>query len=191
LMGDESTAKPREGWEILSSRYVVKDRWLSLRADDCRTPDGSRVAPYYVLEYPPWVNVIALTPAMEVVLIRQYRHGVRQTILEVPGGAFDPQDASVAETARRELLEETGYGVETVMETGSLCASPHNHTNMIHCFLAFDARRIAEPRLEHSEQIEVVLRPWHEFVECAYRGELRHPHHVASLFFALQRLGRA
>jgi len=187
-MRDESAGKPAGAWEILSSRYVVKDRWLTLRADDCRTPAGDRVSPYYVLEYPPWANIIALTAGKEVVLIMQYRHGIRQTILEIPGGAFDPQDASVLETARRELEEETGYGAEAWIETGTLCASPHNHTNTIHCFLAFDARRIAEPQPEHSEQIEVVLMPLNELVERAHSGELRHPHHVAALFFALRTI---
>ena len=94
-MDEQGAEESRAVWEVLSSKYVVKDRWLTLRADDCRNADGQVIAPYYVLEYPPWVNVLALTPEHNVVLIKQYRHGVRRIILELPGGALDEQDEEI------------------------------------------------------------------------------------------------
>src|SRR6516225_3082923 len=139
-MRNHSAEEPGDVWEILSSKYVVKDRWLTLRADDCRNAEGQSIAPFYVLEYPPWVNVLALTPERNVVLIKQYRHGIRQIILELPGGAVDEQDASILDAAQRELREETGYAAEEWREIGTFCTSPHNHTNTGHCFLAFGAR---------------------------------------------------
>jgi 8-oxo-dGTP pyrophosphatase MutT (NUDIX family) len=190
-MEEQGEEKPEVEWEILSSKYVVKDRWLTLRADACRNADGQIIAPYYVLEYPPWVNVLALTPEHNVVLIKQYRHGIRQVILELPGGALDEQDASIVDAAQRELREETGYVAEEWRETGTFCACPVNHTNAVHCILAFGARYVTEPQREPSEHIEVVLMSLDEFLERAYRGELRHSHHVASLFFAVRALGRA
>ena len=190
-MAEHGAEESGDVWEILGSKYVVKDRWLTLRADDCRNADGQVIAPYYVLEYPPWVNVLALTPEHNVVLIKQYRHGIRQVILELPGGALDAQDASILDAAQRELREETGYVAEEWRETGTFCASPNNHTNTAHCFLAFGARYIAEPQREASEHIEVVLMSLDELLERAYQGELRHSHHVAALFFAVRALGRA
>src|SRR5262249_47081810 len=111
-MAEHGPKQSGDEWEIVRSEYVVKDRWLALRADDCRTADGQTIAPYYVLEYPPWVNVLALTADNEAVLITQYRHGIRQNILELPGGALDEQDASIVDAAQRELREETGYVAE-------------------------------------------------------------------------------
>ena len=61
-------------WTVESSKYLVQDPWLSLRADTCRMPDGTIVEPYYVMEYPHWVNIVALTPERQVVMVRQYRH---------------------------------------------------------------------------------------------------------------------
>ena len=107
-MAEHGAEESGDVWEILGSKYVVKDRWLTLRADDCRNADGQVIAPYYVLEYPPWVNVLALTPEHNVVLIKQYRHGIRQVILELPGGALDEQDASILDAAQRELREKQG-----------------------------------------------------------------------------------
>jgi 8-oxo-dGTP pyrophosphatase MutT (NUDIX family) len=190
-MAELGSEESGDVWEVLSSRYVVKDRWITLRADDCRNADGQIIAPYYVLEYPPWVNVLALTPEHNVVLIKQYRHGIRQTILELPGGARDEQDASILNAAQRELREETGYVAKEWRETGTFCANPTNHTNSAHCFLACGARYVTEPEREASEQIEVVLMPLNELLERAYQGELGHPHHVAALFFAMRALGRA
>lgn len=177
-MGEQGEGTSGAGWEVLGSSYVVKDRWLSLRADECRNTEGQLISPYYVVEYPPWVNVLALTPDDEVVMIRQYRHGVREFILELPGGAVDEHDASIADAARRELLEETGYEAMEWRETGSIWANPVNYTNAIHCFVARRARLVSEPRREYTEHIEVTLMALDELRERAYRGELKHPHHV-------------
>ena len=69
-------------WILLNSKYVVKDKWITVRADTCQMPNGTIVEPYYVLEYPTWVNVVALTKNQEVILVKQYRHGLKQTVLE-------------------------------------------------------------------------------------------------------------
>ena len=175
-------------WEIIRSRYIVEDKWIKLRADDCLTSDGNSVSPYYVLEYPPWVNVVALTPDEDIVVIKQYRHGIRQFILEIPGGAVEEEEESVVDAIRRELMEETGYQAEGFVEVGTISANPVNHTNYIHCFLAFNAQISSEPTPEITEQIEVLQMPINELVDRAYRGELSHPDHVASLFFALKAL---
>ena len=171
-------------WEIIDSSYVVRDRWLTLRADECRTADGVTVAPYYVFEYPDWVNVLAITREAEIVVIRQYRHGIRRTVLELPGGAVDPGDDGVDAAVRRELLEETGYGIGTLTEIGCIGASPPNHTNRIHCFLARDAEPAGRPHPESTETIRVETMSPAAVLDAAHRGEFEHPHHLATIFFA-------
>ena len=122
-MKRQTGASPLD-WTRLDSRYVVKDRWLALRADTYRTPADQIVEPCYVLEYRAWVNVVALTQAGEVVLVRQFRPGIGRTILELPGGTTDPEDASPEAAIRRELLEETGYTRRAFSRDRLLCAQP-------------------------------------------------------------------
>lgn len=171
-------------WNVKSSKYILKDKWISLRADTCTTPAGVLVDPYYVLEYPTWINILAITCNNEAVLIHQYRHGVRRRILELPGGAVDDRDQSIIHAVRRELLEETGYSVEQVTEVGSIYASPSNHTNKIYCYVGTGAKKIAAPILEDTEEIKVELMPLKDLLKAAYEGQISHPHHLATIFFA-------
>ncbi len=177
-------------WKRLASQYVVQDRWLKARADTCELPNTRIIEPYYVLEYPTWVNVVALTAREDVVLVRLYRHGVGQTVLELPSGNIDPEDASVLEGARRELLEETGYGGGEFVETGVLSPNSANHANRVHCFVATGVERVSAPVIDETEQTETVLMPLLEVVDLAKTNGLIQAMHVSSLFLALHHLGR-
>jgi 8-oxo-dGTP pyrophosphatase MutT (NUDIX family) len=177
-------------WVVESTRSVIRDRWLSVRADRCRTPDGREVDPYYVLEYPDWVNVVAVTESDEVVLVRQYRHGVARVVLELPSGVVEGEDGGPLGTARRELLEETGYTSDSFRLTGVLSANPATHSNLTHCFLATGCRKVAEPRPDDIEDLEVVLLPLDRLGSLAREGALLQSLHVSSVFFALTELDR-
>jgi 8-oxo-dGTP pyrophosphatase MutT (NUDIX family) len=151
-------------------------------------PNGRLVEPYYVLEYPTWVNVVAVTEYKNIVFVRQYRHGVQQTVLELPCGAVDPHDSSPCEAIRRELLEETGYTSDQFIETGRLSPNSANHTNFTYCFLAIDVKRVTQPALDDTEQIETELIPLNDVMGLIDQGEVYQALHVASLFFALRKL---
>jgi ADP-ribose pyrophosphatase len=143
-----------------------------------------------VLEYPDWVNVVAITDAEDVVLVRQYRHGIGQVVLELPSGVVDKDDAGPLETARRELLEETGYASESFRLTGVLSANPATHSNLTHCYLATGCRKIAEPRLDEIEELEVEVVPLDRLGGLARHGALLQSLHVGAVFFALAELDR-
>ncbi|MBO7305995.1 MAG: NUDIX hydrolase, partial [Bacteroidales bacterium] len=115
-------------WKILSSEYLFKRPWLTARKDVVQLPDGRVNNEFYVLEYPDWVNVIAITKEDKMVMIRQYRHGLRRTSFELVAGVIEdgenPMDA-----AKRELLEESGYAGGQWQEFMQLCANPSTTNN--------------------------------------------------------------
>ena len=91
-------------WKIIKSKYIVKDKWLTVRADTCKLPSSNVIDPYYVLEYLTWLNIVALTENDDIVLVKLYRHGLGKTVVELPSGGVESYDESVLSAARRELL---------------------------------------------------------------------------------------
>jgi 8-oxo-dGTP pyrophosphatase MutT (NUDIX family) len=151
-------------WRTRSSRDVVSDRWLTLRADSCELPNGKVVEPYYVIDRPSWVCIVALTANGDVVLTREFRQGAGLIADGLPGGMID-LDETVEAAAERELAEETGY-VCSCWTTISVCyANWKNHTNQLHILLGEGAEQTQDQVLDPGEDIEVILSPWADWLE--------------------------
>jgi 8-oxo-dGTP pyrophosphatase MutT (NUDIX family) len=173
-----------EPWKILESSYLRP--WL--RVDRCQLASG-RVFEPVVFEFQSWANVLALTPDQEAVLVRQYRHGVREALWELPGGVVE-RDEDPQEGVTRELLEETGYAPARLIDVGGFYPNPAIQTNFLHVFLALNAAQVARQQLDETEEIEVRLVPLEELIEMTRRGDFLHGLQVAALFRALLYLDR-
>ena len=173
-------------WRVTASRTLVRDRWIDLRADDCLREDGLEIAPYYILNYPDWVQIVAIDQDEQLIVVRQYRHGMRKITLELPSGCIDPADADPVAAGARELLEETGYVSDTIRLVGKTCNNPQNQTNEIYILLAENARRVAGQKLDESEDIAVELIPVEEARRLALAGQFDHSAQIASLLIALE-----
>lgn len=173
-------------WTTTSSECVVRDRWISVRADHCVTAEGTAVSPYYVLEYPDWVHVVALDGEENVVLVKQYRHALGRISLELPGGAMDVSDENAVAAAARELLEETGFGNAGRMTlVGSHSPNPSSHANLMHTVLAENVVEVQPPLFDDIEILEVERVPYREAVRLAMSGAIMHSMHIASLLLGL------
>ena len=175
------TIKP---WKVLETSYF-RPRF---RMDRVELANGN-LLDATIFEFRSWANIVALTKTGEVVLVRQYRHGVREVLLEFPGGVVedgeDPLDG-----AKRELLEETGYTASQWVEVGRLYPNPALQTNTLYCYLALDAGKVSGQSLDAGEDIEIHLMPLDELVELAKRGEFPHALMNSVLFSVLAHLGR-
>lgn len=178
-------------WTITRSRHVVRDRWISLRADDCLTAEGAPISSYYVFEYPDWVNVVALDHEDHVLLVRQYRHAIGSVSLELPAGSMDAGEADAIAAATRELLEETGYGnAERMTLIASLSPNTASHTNRVHFVLAEGVSYVLPVQDHPVEVIEVVHVPWREALRLAFSGAMAQSMHVATLVMGLRAVGK-
>lgn len=177
-------------WKILQSETLLRDRWIDLRADRCVTPQGAEITPYYVLSYPDWINVVAITSEDHLVLVRQYRHGAGRVCLELPSGGVEAGE-SPEMTARRELAEETGYVSERWQLLSSLSPNPASHANRVHSFLALDAQPFTHRQLDKGEEgLSVELCPVPQILGQLSTGGLDQAMHVSALLLALMKLGR-
>ncbi len=172
-------------WEKLSSRYLVKENWATLRVDSCRMPDGTLIDDYYVLEYPDWVNAVAITDDLKVIIIRQYRHASEAVITELPGGCIDPGETP-DEAVSRELLEETGYTFRQIIPLASVYANPSTSANKTYAYLAIGGTKTQEQHLDGREEILVDLLGIDEVRNMLDANLFGQALHVSSLYYAFR-----
>lgn len=171
---------PLPPWRVRSSRLVLDDPWLRLRADSCETADGESVDPFYVIETADVVCGVVLTPEQDIVLVRQYRHGFGGVTLELPAGRIDPGEDPVG-AMQRELCEETGYSGGAASLIRSWSPNTLRYANRMHVVLIRNAVKTKPPKDDPLERIETVLWPWErraelwtlpEFANAALAGAL-------------------
>lgn len=173
-------------WHRLSSRYLLKRWWMNIREDHVRLPNGVELEEFHVLEYPDWACVVALTEAGEVVTVEQYRYGIDEVTIELPGGALEPgEDPAVG--ALRELREESGYEADELRLLGVIAPDPTRHTNFAHLYFAPNARLAGAQQLDDSEDLHVRLIPAPELLRLADTGQLRHGIHLTAVLWAQVR----
>lgn len=176
-------------WKILSSEYLFRDLWFTVRKDRCETPQGKLVDPYYVYEFPTWVTALAITEDGKVILERQYRHALGDTCIEIPGGCVDDTDADLEAAIKRELLEETGYTFSAFTYLGQVSANPSTNNNMMHMFLATGGRKIAAQELDHNEEIEIELVSIDQLKKLITENKIVQAMHVTCMIYGLRKLG--
>jgi 8-oxo-dGTP pyrophosphatase MutT (NUDIX family) len=178
-------------WKVLTREYLAKRLWYTVRVDRVELPNGTVIPEYWINEYPPWVNVVALTDKDEVVLIRQYRHGLEKVHYELPAGTTDPEDKSLEEAARRELHEETGYGGGRWSLLTTLSANPALQNNLTYTYLAEGVTRLGAAAPEESEEITVHLTPLAKVEALIENDGFVQALHTAPLLKLLLRRARA
>ncbi|MEL7109627.1 MAG: NUDIX hydrolase [Pseudomonadota bacterium] len=176
-------------WKIVESRQTFRDQYLGVRTDRCVRDDGHIVPTYHVIQQTPWVTVIPLTDAGNVVLVREYRHAAAKVMIGFPGGVSDPGETDWQGVAERELAEETGYAARSYQCIGTCYPNPATQDNELHFYLALGCAPQSEQALDPNEQIEVLEMPYAEFL--AYENlEVQHALHATGLFYAERFFGK-
>jgi ADP-ribose pyrophosphatase len=174
-------------WKVLESEYLFKEPWLTVRKEKCELPNGKIMQAYYTLEYPTWVNAFALTEDNQVIMVKQYRHGLGIISTEIPGGVVD--EGEDPETAmKRELLEETGYEFKSLQPLGVISANPATSTNYTHMFLATGGKKVSEQKLDETEDVEVCIYSIAEVKKLLRENKIMQALHVSCIFYSLEKI---
>jgi 8-oxo-dGTP pyrophosphatase MutT (NUDIX family) len=179
-----------KAWQKISSRQLGNFGVFSLRSDRCISPRTHREHDFFVIESVNWVNVIALTPDQQLVMVEQYRHGSNTVELEIPGGMMDAKDDSPEMTGRRELREETGYEGERTSVIGQVFPNPAIMSNTCFTVLIENCRCVHPVEFDRGEDLTTRLVPVSEFPRLVADGTIQHSLVVAAFYhFELRQRG--
>jgi ADP-ribose pyrophosphatase len=174
-------------WKKLSSHYLHKGAWATLRSDRCEMPDGRIVEDYYVLEYPNWVNAVALTEDNRILMVHQYRHAADIVSLEIPGGVVEAGETN-EQALRRELLEETGYQFDNFELLCTVYANPSTANNQTSCYLARNGKKVQDQQLDEHEDLIIETFTIEEVKQLLADNKIAQALHCTGLFYALNKL---
>ncbi len=173
---------PLPRWEKLREHIVAPTRILDLKTATYRHPVRQTERDFVLLRASDWVNVLALTPDHQLVLVRQFRFGIDEFSLEIPGGVIDAGEDPLA-AGVRELREETGFVGTRARLLGSAHANPAFLNNRCHIALVEGATRSAAVQWDHDEEIEVITAPVEQVYAWAHEGKITHSLVLDALFF--------
>jgi 8-oxo-dGTP pyrophosphatase MutT (NUDIX family) len=166
----------------LGEKSLAATRILELRSVRYRSVRRGTENDYTVIAAPDWVNVIALTPAGRLVLVRQFRYGIDDLSLEIPGGVIEAGEDPVA-AGQRELQEETGFAGGPARLLGSVHPNPAIQNNRCHLVLVENAELRGATAWDHDEDLAVTTAPVDEVLAWARSGRITHSLVLCGLFF--------
>lgn len=172
-MKDSKPQRPNydmKKWSVEQREVICDTSVFSVQRHIAKVPESDKKGVFYTLDAPDWVNVMALNEKKEIILVKQYRHGIAEISLEIPAGVVDKEHENPQDAAKTELLEETGYVSNKWTYLGSVTTNPALFTNRCHLYLAEECMWRCDQKLDTFERIEIVLMPLKSFLREVSQG---------------------
>lgn len=164
-------------WICTHEKMILTSPVMEIIEKNCQSSEDKRTHQFYLLKSNDWCNIIPITEDGKIVLVNQFRIGVDEHTLEIPGGVIDSEDSSPAEASIRELTEETGYVPlpnAQLINLGWTYPNPAIQNNKVHCFIIGPVRKEKAQTLDKGELIETVELPIKTFIHSLIQGEIKH-----------------
>jgi ADP-ribose pyrophosphatase len=177
-------------WKKVATKLLGDYKIFRLRSDHAISPRTNKEHEFLVLESTNWVNIVAVTPDQQLVMIEQFRHGSGTVELEIPGGMMDPEDPSPQAAGVRELREETGYAGDNARIIGEVFPNPAIMSNTCFTVMVENCRCLHPVEFDHGEDLVTRLVPIVEIPKLISTGKIRHSLVIVGLYyFELVRQG--
>lgn len=178
----QSAENPIRPWKSTGTKPLGDFRIFTVRSDRKVSPRTQAEHDFFVIDCANWVNVVAVTPEQQLVMVEQYRHGSNTVELEIPGGMIDQKDASPVAAGTRELREETGYAGENARLLGQILPNPAIMSNTCYTVLVEKCRCIHPVEFDHGEDLVTRLVPVAEIPRLVAEGKIGHSLVVVALY---------
>lgn len=177
-------------WKRIGSPTLLAEKYgKKLILQKFRNPHTGEEEEYSLFGQKGWSVILPVTDSNEVIAIEQYKQGCDRIILELPAGTIERDDETVADTAKRELLEETGFCANSMIDLGppQFIATRNSWTRFF-MFLGLGCKRADAPVQDTSEVILVRQIPLDDWIRLCLK-ELVEPSAVVATFRSLHHLG--
>ena len=176
-------------WKIMKSEQLIKNHWISVRKDSVELPNGITIDDFYAVTISDAAAIVAITPENELILKTEYKYAADEDLIEIPAGMFEPNEHDALAVAKRELLEETGFASDDWMYFGDTVESSSKLTNRMHIYLAKNCRKVAEQKLDSTEELEVLVIPMAEAIKMVMQNEIKCNSSAHGILRAARMLG--
>lgn len=166
-------------WKLLSETDVSPSKWFPIVKRDYELPNGKIVKDFTITTIADVAMIVPVTEDGKLVFVRQYKPGVDRITIEFPAGRVETHHQSIEDTARHELVEETGIVAKKMTQLQSMSAFPTKGTEIIYGFLATDLEFTGQQHLDENESIEVLRLTPAEVDQHIENGEICTSHTIA------------
>lgn len=158
-------------WKTIYSETLVSDKYCTVKRNHVKLPDGTEINDFFTVTIPDAALVVALTPDNQIILKKEYRYACGEDVLECPAGMVE-QGENPEQTAKRELLEETGYTSTQWTWFGATRESTSKLTNRMYLFMARDCKKVSDQKLDRNERVEVLKVPLADAVNMVMENQI-------------------
>lgn len=159
-------------WKTKTKSPLFQSNFLTVN-EELQINEKNESHSFFTIDTSDWVSVFAITPKVELICIKVFRHGTKSEETEVPAGIVEKSDETSLHSAMRELEEETGYTSQEWMEIGTFFPNPAFMTNKCSVFFARNAEKSGTLHLDDNEAVETILMPIKKFEELIKSNQIK------------------